>query len=93
MEIQTWIGDGGGAGAGEEAVGGGIAPALVKTVDSVGSVCLQSVGQIAEAGGLNGGAVGTAAACIVESSLHSLLTRVAPHHTPRSRRRGEGGGE
>lgn len=91
--MQTWIGGGGGGGAAEEAVGGGIAPALVKTVDSVGSVGLQSVGQIAEAGGLNGGAVGAAAACKVQSSLHSLLTGVAPHHTPRSRRRGEDGGE
>lgn len=94
MEVQTWIGGGDGGGAAEGA-GGGIVgpPALVIAVDGVGSVCGQSVGQIAEAGRLNGGAVGAGAACVVQSSLHNLLARVAPHHTPRRCRCGDAGAD
>lgn len=91
--MQTRIGGGGGGGAAEEAGVWGVAAALVIAVDGVRSVGLQSIRQIAETGRLNGGAVGAAAASEVQSSLHNLFARVAPHHAPRGCRGGDGGGD
>lgn len=96
MKAETWIGGGDSSSAGKGAGGGVGGPLpLVVTVDGIGSVSRQSVGKIAEAGRLNGGAVGARAACVVQSSLHNLFARVAPHHAPRACccRQGGGGAE
>lgn len=91
--MQTWIRGGGGGSAAEGAGVGGVASPLVKTVDGIRSVRWQGVRQIAEARRLYGGAVGAGAASEVESSLHNLFARVAPHHAPRGCRGGDGGGD
>lgn len=91
--MQTWIRGGSGSRAAEGAGSWGVAPPLVITVDGIRRVRLQGVGQIAEAGRLNGGAVGAGAAGKVESSLHNLFARVAPHHAPRGCCSGDGGGD
>ena len=55
---------------------------LVVAVEGIGSVGLQSVGQIAESIQLNGGAVSPSPTCIIQCSLQHVVADVASCHTP-----------
>lgn len=74
------MGNGGGAGKVAAARSHGLA--LVVAVEGVGGVCLDSVGQVAEAIGLYWGAIRASSTCIVQGCLQCLGARVTPGHTP-----------
>lgn len=73
---------GNGGGAGEIAGAGGTGLALVVAIEGVGGVSLDGVGEETEAVGLNGKAIGSRTACIVQRSLKGLAASVASGHAP-----------
>lgn len=87
--VLTGVGERGGGRAGEVACPRRGARALEDGVEGVGGVGGEGVGQVAEAAGLDGRAVGAAggAARVVQRRLQRLLRRAAPRDAPRGTRR------
>ena len=88
-QVLTGVGERDGGGAGEVACTRRGAGALEDGVEGVGGVRGEGVGQVAEAGGLDGRAVRSprGAARVVQRRLQRLVRRPAPRDAPRRARR------
>ncbi|KAL6976346.1 hypothetical protein U1Q18_025133, partial [Sarracenia purpurea var. burkii] len=83
FQRQTWVGFGNGGGASEITAARGIGLALVEAIEGIRGVSLKGVGKVTQPRRLNGGAVGSGAARVVERRLQRLVAGVAPRHAPR----------